>query len=228
MVTRMTPAVEPSGLDEAAIEEMEQFVHDYLEASVAIGDDGSRMRWYPWHSARYRFSHTLNVAALGRRIAEAVDADPAVVQVAALFHDVAKLEADQATHADEGARVAREYLKTHVDVPSSFVDAICDVVANHGHDGPIDALDPETRTMIEADALDKIGANGALLMLLRVGYEVRTHLDAAEMVDRIVDRGDSVAERVHSEPARRIAERRQTRARWIRDWLADEVVEMSP
>jgi uncharacterized protein len=214
-------------VDADAFGEMETFVHDYLAASVENETDGSRMRWYPWHSAAYRFNHTLNVVDIGSKIAADSGADTDVVRVAALFHDVAKLEADQQTHPEEGARVAREYLETHVDVRESFVDAVCEAVAEHTYDGDLAGTDPELRSLIEADMLDKIGANGALLMCLRMGYEARTHMDAAEMIDRVVERGESVGECVHSDAATSIAEKRVTRARWIRDWLVDEVAEMT-
>ena len=99
-------------LTAADLEDMKSFVYDYLQASVNNEDEGGRMRWYPWHSADYRYNHTLNVMELAAEIAEAEDADVDIVQVAALFHDVAKLDADQEVHAEEGARVAREYLDT--------------------------------------------------------------------------------------------------------------------
>lgn len=89
-------------------EEMKGFVRDYLAASVESEEDGGRMRWYPWHSSDYRFNHILNVVDLATDIAEAEGADVDVVRVAAVFHDVAKLEAEQDVHAEAGARVARE------------------------------------------------------------------------------------------------------------------------
>ena len=56
--------IRESSVDEEAFTEMEDFVYDYLSASVQAEDDGGRMRWYPWHSAEYRFNHILNVVDL--------------------------------------------------------------------------------------------------------------------------------------------------------------------
>jgi uncharacterized protein len=206
--------------------EMEQFVHEYLQASVGNEDEGGRMRWYPWHSAEYRFNHTMNVVDLAADIAEAEGANVAVVEVAALFHDVAKLDADQDAHAEEGARVAREYLTSHGEFPESFVDEVCRSVENHSYQGDITELSLETQSLIEGDVLDKVGANGTALMLLRMGYESRTHMDAAEMVDRVLQRGEDALERVESETARSIAHRRLKRVNWFQEWLQDEVVRM--
>ncbi len=202
---------------------MEEFVHDYLAASVENEDEGGRMRWYPWHSAEYRFNHIRNVVDLATDIAREEGANVDVTRVAALFHDIAKLEVDQDVHAEEGARIAREYLETHCDYPASFVDQVCAAVTDHSYQGDLTDLPLETRCLIEADILDKVGANGAALMLLRMGYESRTHMDAAEMVGRVLERGVDAKQRVVSETARDVAHQRLKRVKWFREWLDAEV-----
>ena len=214
-------------VSEADYEGMERFVREYLSASVANEEDGGRMRWYPWHSADYRFNHIRNVMELGARIAEREGADVDVVKVAALFHDVAKLEVDQDVHAEAGARVAREYLESHAEFPDSFIDRVCQVIENHSYQGPVTDLSLEAQCLIEADVLDKVGANGTALMLLRMGYESRTHMAAAEMVQRVLDRGTDVMERIESATAESIAHERLKRVKWFREWLEQEVAEMS-
>ncbi|PSP45744.1 phosphohydrolase, partial [Halobacteriales archaeon QH_10_70_21] len=101
--------IRESPVSDEAFEEMKRFVHDYLAASVEGEEEGGRMRWYPWHSAAYRYNHILNVTELAAEIAEKEGANVDVTRVAALFHDIAKLEAEQDLHAEAGARVAREY-----------------------------------------------------------------------------------------------------------------------
>jgi uncharacterized protein len=215
--------IRESPVSEAEFAEMEQFVHDYLVASVATEDDGGRMRWYPWHSAEYRFNHIRNVVEIADEIARGEGANVDVTRVAALFHDVAKLEVDQDRHAEAGARIAREYLETHTDYPQSFVDQVCRSVRDHSYQGDLAELRLETQCLIEADLLDKVGANGAVLLLLRMGYESRTHMDAATMVSRVRKRGEDVRERVRSQTAQDIAHRRLTRVKWFREWLEAEV-----
>ncbi|MFC7057374.1 HD domain-containing protein [Halovenus salina] len=218
--------IRESPVSDTEFAEMEQFVRDYLEASVASEDEGGRMRWYPWHSAEYRFNHIRNVVDLSGEIAGAEGANKDITQVAALFHDIAKLEVDQDIHAEEGARIAREYLKTHTDYPQSFVDQVCRSVRDHSYQGDLEDLSLETQCLIEADILDKIGANGAALLLLRMGYESRTHMDSAEMVTRVLERGQEARNRVRSQSAEDIADRRLKRVRWFQEWLEDEVVGM--
>ena len=202
---------------------MKEFVREYLVASVENEDEGGRMRWYPWHSAEYRFNHIRNVVELAAEIAREEGANVDVTKVAALFHDIAKLDADQDVHAEEGARVAREYLESHTDLPDSFVDEVCNCVAEHSYQGDVGDLALETQCLIEADILDKVGANGTALMLLRMGYESRTHMDAAEMVERVLERGNDAQDRIESDTAESIAHRRLKRVQWFQDWLREEV-----
>jgi len=218
--------IRESPVDEADFEEMKTFVHDYLAASVENEDEGGRMRWYPWHSAEYRYNHILNVVELAEEIAEREGANVDVTRVAALFHDIAKLEAEQDRHAEVGAKIAREYLRSHGDYPESFVDEVCNAVENHSYQGDLTDLPLEEQSLIEADVLDKVGANGTALMLLRMGYEARTHMDAAEMAGRVVERGEDAQERIESETAESVLHRRLKRARWFKEWLEMEVADV--
>ncbi len=218
--------IKETPVSDEEFEEMCEFVYEYLAASVANEREGGRMRWYPWHSADYRYAHTMNVVDLAEELARAEGADPDVTRVAALFHDVAKLDADQDVHAEEGARVAREYLASRGEYPQSFVDEVCRAIVNHSYQGPLTDLSLEARSLIEADLLDKVGANGVTLMLLRMGYEARSHLDAATMVERVLTRGEDAVSRIESDTAEGMAHERLKRVRWFREWLELEVPEM--
>ncbi|MFB6189484.1 MAG: HD domain-containing protein [Halapricum sp.] len=218
--------IKESPVSEAEFEEMKEFVRDYLTASVEAEDEGGRMRWYPWHSAEYRFNHILNVVDLATEIARKEGANVDVTRVAALFHDIAKLEAEQDRHAEVGAKVAREYLTTHGEYPPSFVEQVADAIRDHSYQGELTDLPLETQCLIEADILDKVGANGATLLLLRMGYESRTHMDAAEMVGRVVERGEDATDRIRSDAAESVAHRRLKRVRWFKEWLEAEVADM--
>jgi len=208
--------------------EMKQFVHDYLAASVRNETEGGRMRWYPWHSAEYRFNHILNVTELATEIATREGANVDLTRVAALFHDIAKLEVDQDVHAEAGARIAGEYLRSRTDYPESFIEGVCESIRTHSFEGDLADVPLETRCLMEADLLDKVGANGTTLMLLRMGYEARTHMDANEMVGRVLERGEDAISRVHSDTAESLAHQRIKRVRWFKEWLESEITDMEP
>jgi uncharacterized protein len=213
-------------VSEEEFERMQQFVHDYLAASVENEQEGGRMRWYPWHSAEYRFNHIRNVTELAAEIARHEGANVDVTRVAALFHDIAKLEADQDVHAEAGAEVARQYLETQCDYPESFIEQVCAAVRDHSYQGDLEDVPLEARCLMEADLLDKVGANGTTLMLLRMGYEARTHMDANEMVTRVLERGEDAVSRVVSDTAESMAHQRIKRVRWFKEWLEEEVADM--
>jgi len=208
---------------DAEFEAMKGFVFEYLAASVEKEEEGGRMRWYPWHSAEYRHNHILNVVDLAVEIAEKEGADTDVTRVAALFHDVAKLETDQELHAEAGARVAREYLESRGEYPESFVQQVCRAIEHHSHQGDLTDLALETQCLIEADLLDKVGANGTALMLLRMGYEARTHMECDEMIERVLERGYDAASRVESETAESIAHQRLKRVKVVQRVARDEI-----
>ncbi|QGN06814.1 HD domain-containing protein [Halorhabdus sp. CBA1104] len=220
--------IQESPVSDAEFAEMKRFVHDYLSASVENEEAGGRMRWYPWHSAEYRYNHILNVVELASEIAHKEGADVEVTRVAAVFHDVAKLEAEQDEHAEAGARIAKEYLTTHGDFPQSFVDAVIGSIRDHSYQGDVTDLPLETQCLIEADVLDKVGANGTALLLLRMGYESRDHTDAGEMVERVIERGEDARERIASETAESHLHRRLKRVRWFKEWLQEEIAAIDP
>ena len=215
--------IKETRVTDAEFEDMKGFVFEYLAASVEKEDEGGRMRWYPWHSAEYRHNHILNVVDLATEIAQEEGADVDVTRVAALFHDVAKLETDQELHAEAGARIAREYLESHGEYPESFIQQVCRAIEHHSYQDDLTDLTLETQCLIEADLLDKVGANGTALMLLRMGYEARTHMDSDEMVNRVLERGYDAASRVQSDTAESIAHQRLKRVKWFSEWLEDEI-----
>jgi len=51
-------------------------------------------------------------------------------------------------------------------------------------------------------------------------------MDAAEMVRRVVERGRDARDRIKSETAEAVLQRRLKRARWFQEWLEGEVAEM--
>ena len=198
---------------------MADYVSGHLEDTVRR--NGDRMRWYPWHSHEYRFDHTIGVVDLAERIAREEGADVDVVRVAALFHDVAKFEVKQEKHAEEGAWTVRKYLSRE-GYPEAFVERVARSVRQHTDDLHED-MPLESIVLIEADSIDKIGVGGATLLALRVGYESRPHTDVPEMIERVVDRGERVSERLLTETGRRIARERTERVKTYLAWFEDEI-----
>ncbi|MDY6780041.1 MAG: HD domain-containing protein [Halobacteria archaeon] len=200
-------------------EEMCSFVRSHLEETMK--DNGDRMRWYPWHSAEYRYDHTKSVVNLAEKIAREEEADVDVVRVGALFHDVAKFEVKHEKHAEEGAWTAQKYLSNE-GYPDTFIDRVAQVIRDHTEEMN-DDLPLESKILIEADSIDKIGVAGATLMGLRVGYESRSHKDVPGMMERVINRGESMTDWIETETGERIVRERIERVKTYKNWFEDEL-----
>jgi len=198
---------------------MAEYVREHLHETVAR--DGDRMRWYPWHSAEYRYRHLIGVVDLAERIARQEGADVDVVRVAGIFHDAAKFEVKQEKHADEGAWIAQKYLSRE-GYPETFIDRVAEVIRDHTTELH-DDMPLESVVLIEADSIDKIGVAGATLMVMRVGYESRSYEEVPEIIERVVKRGESTVERLETQEGKRIARERKERAKQMKGWFEDEI-----
>jgi len=199
--------------------EMAEYVREHLRDTVRR--NGDRMRWYPWHSANYRYRHMIGVVDLAERIARHEDADVNVVRVAAIFHDAAKFEVKQEKHADEGAWIAQKYL-SRKGYSEPFIDLVARVIRDHTSELS-DEMPMESKVLMEADSIDKIGIAGATLMVMRLGYESRSYEEVPDIIDRVVKRGKSTVERIETETGKRIARERLERAKLMKSWFEDEI-----
>ncbi len=103
-------------------------------------------------------AHVLRVRTLALRLAAAEDADPVVVELIALLHDVGS-PSGRAEHGARGAALARTWLEeAHAgpDLAKRVVDAIAALSWSTGRTP--DSL--EGRLVQDADRLDAIGAVG--------------------------------------------------------------------
>jgi len=198
---------------------MAEYVRDHLHDTVAR--DGDRMRWYPWHSAEYRYRHLIGVVDLAERIAREEGADVDVVRVAGVFHDAAKFEVKQEKHAEEGAWVAQKYLSRE-GYPEPFIERVAKAIRDHTTELH-DDMPLESVVLIEADSIDKIGVAGASLMVMRVGYESRSYKEVPEIIERVVSRGQDTVKRLETETGKRIARERTERVKQMKSWFEDEI-----
>ena len=214
-----TDAVGELGVTYEEFTEMAEYVREHLHDTVR--ENGDRMRWYPWHSAEYRYRHLIGVVDLAERIAREEGADVSVVRVAGVFHDAAKFQVKQEKHAEEGAWIAQKYLSRN-GFPDSFIDRVARVIRDHTKELN-DDMPVESKVLIEADSIDKIGIAGATLMVMRVGYESRSHKEVPEIIDRVVKRGERIADRIETGTGKRIARERVERAKQFKAWFEDEI-----
>jgi uncharacterized protein len=130
-------------------------VFDRVAAEIAAHIDGD--------ASGHDMHHLWRVCRVGTRIAETEGADPRIVGVAALVHDLHRVRGDGFTHPEETIPEVRDVYAA-ADVPEELVDPACHCVAVHEEydfeDDPLAAKTLEAEVLQDADNLDAIGAIG--------------------------------------------------------------------
>jgi uncharacterized protein len=114
---------------------------------------------YDEHDAAHDFDHVLRVWALAQRLGAAEGADMAILQAAALLHDVGRPEQSRTgrCHAEVGSERARVILAGH---PAAQVEAVAQAIAEHRFRSDRRPTSVEARVLYDADKLDALGAVG--------------------------------------------------------------------
>ncbi|MBN1532707.1 MAG: HD domain-containing protein [Spirochaetes bacterium] len=135
-----------------------------LERAIADGAaEFARTRMRHTHSS-HGWDHVVRVVKTAERIAASeVAADPFIVAVAAVMHDIARGEEDRSNgtvcHAEAGSEMARRFLLQRGLDPAR-ADHIADCILTHrfrNHHAPATI---EAKILFDADKLDSIGAIG--------------------------------------------------------------------
>jgi uncharacterized protein len=187
--------------------------------------------------ASHDFSHVLRVVANAERLALAEHADVEVCRTAALLHELVNLPKNHPeSHrsgdlcAVEAARVLRER-----SLPESFVSAVVACIRDHAFSKGIVPESLEARVLQDADRLDAIGAIG-VARCMATSAEMRRPFyswddplaarreldDKSFALDHFEKKLFRVPERLHTEAARRLAEKRVVFMKLFVENLADE------
>ena len=103
-------------------------------------------------------AHVLRVRHLALRIAAAEGADPEVVELVALLHDV-ESRAGRADHGGRGADTAAAWLAESGAAPALIAE-VCGAIADLSWSGGRSPATPAGRLVQDADRLDAMGAVG--------------------------------------------------------------------
>lgn len=183
-----------------------------------------------WSSAQdpvHGLDHVERVVRLADRLAREVGADREIVSAAALLHDAAGAHPESGEarqdHEHDSADVARRVLQQE-GWPEERIRAVEHCIRAHRFRGQERPATLEAQVLFDADKLDVMGAFGAART---IGYALQagTPIYAAAS-QTFLDRGQTeegephsayheylfklrrVKERLYTEPARRIGERR--------------------
>jgi len=197
--------------------------------------------WYPANDPVHGFDHVLRVLHAAEKIGKELGADQEVLRAAALLHDASGAAPGasntRASHERDSARFAEDILRRE-GWPESRIAEVTHCIRAHRYRGREAPTSLEAQILFDADKLDVLGAFG---VARTIGYA----LQAGEPIyarpsesfeaggDKVPGEPHSayheyrfklrrVPERLHTEPARRIAARRSRLLHDFFEQLAQE------
>ncbi|MFQ5811311.1 MAG: HD domain-containing protein, partial [Armatimonadota bacterium] len=179
-----------------------------LEALVQERLEDWPPTWERYHWPGYTYDHTLRVRNLAVVMAREEGAHVAVVELAAILHDIAKDAGDD--HGAAGAREAEGILRAH-DVGDELIGAVCSAIETHtGKNTPEHPI--ENLLLGDADLID---ANFGLVatwrfITIRAGHETPLP-ETIESMAEWLPRKDALMEKLLTETGMRIARERSAR-----------------
>jgi uncharacterized protein len=196
--------------------------------------------WYPDQDPVHGFDHVERVLALAQNLGAELGADLEILQAAALLHDAAgaaPLSEGRAAHEHASAEFARAVLEQE-GWPSQRIEPVLHCIRAHRYRGAEQPISLEAQVLFDADKLDVIGAFG---VARTIGYAVQAGAPIfAEPSLQFLDTGElepgephsafheylfklrRVRDRLHTEPARRLAAEREQLLRAFFEQLAAE------
>lgn len=141
--------------------------------------------FFPEGRGSHGWDHTLRVLRLAERIGSVEGADPDVLLVATLLHDIGRHAEDESRgcvcHALHGARLAGPVLReTCMGLSSDQRENVLHCIRSHRFRGRETPESLEARVIFDADKLDAIGAIGIARAYLFAG-EIGARLHCPEV-----------------------------------------------
>ena len=117
--------------------------------------------------------HILQVVENGKQLAPRFDADPEIVEFAALLHDYASIK-DEALYADHHIHspIEAKKLLKRFGYPEEKMDAVKDAIATHRGSVPVEHRSEEGACLANADAMSHIEGVPSLLYLAYIHHEM--------------------------------------------------------
>jgi uncharacterized protein len=183
--------------------------------------------WYDEKDPVHGFDHVLRVRRLAERLGQEMGADVEILRAAALLHDASGAHPGggegRHQHQESSADFAQAVLQGE-DWPADRIQAVVDCIRAHRFRSQNQPRSLEAQILFDADKLDVMGAFGAART---IGYALQAGEPVyAEPSHRFLESGQAepgeahsayheylyklcrVRERLLTEPARRLGERR--------------------
>jgi uncharacterized protein len=197
--------------------------------------------WYVQDDPVHGFDHVARVLGLALHLGRQLEADIEILQTAALLHDAEGAHPGQGesrlSHEQASAAFAQEVLKAREWEPER-IQKVQHCIRAHRFRGTEEPQSLEAKILFDADKLDVMGAFGAART---IGYAIQAGQPIyAPASEHFRETGETlpgephsayheylfklriVKDRLHTEPARRMAEGRQVILETLFEGLASE------
>jgi uncharacterized protein len=121
-----------------------------------------QQRYVGFDDPAHGWEHIKRVYRLALSIAEHENADPFIVGIAALMHDIGHLSTDKTLHHANLAKSMASELLLAYNVPVDRQEAILHAIAAHSFSLDVEPHTLEAKVVRDADRLDSLGAIGIL------------------------------------------------------------------
>ncbi len=183
-------------------------------------------QWYPAEDPVHGFDHVLRVMRSAEEIGAELGADLEILRAAALLHDAAGADPreDRAQHENASAEFAQKVLREE-GWSEERIQAATDCIVSHRYRGRQRPESLEAQILFDADKLDVVGAFG---VARTIGYAIQAGEPIfAEPSEKFLASGETepgephsayheylfklrnVKDRLHTDPARRLAGERE-------------------
>lgn len=200
--------------------------------------------WYAQDDPVHGFDHVLRVLRMAEELGRELDADLEILRAAALLHDVSGAHPEsrdaRGRHELDSAAFAREQLQRE-GWPPERIEAVQHCIRSHRFRGEEAPRSLEAKILFDADKLDVMGAFGAARTIgyaIQAGQPVHTQPSQCFLKSGQTEPDEPhsayheylfklrrVRDRLHTQPARRAAERRHAVLTSFFEQLAAEASE---
>jgi uncharacterized protein len=217
-------------------------------AHFGVGSSVSMIPWHPLFAkmqttlagadSAHDFLHVQRVVHSARALAHAEGANVEIAAAAALLHEIVNLpknHPDSSRSGDLAAQAASELL-TSMGCAAAIAHAIAEAIADHAFSKGVTPRSLEGRILQDADRLDAIGAIGIARCMATCASMGRPFYDPEDPfaarrpaddklwgIDHFPKKLLRIAANLHTESARRLAERRAGFMERFLDELAQDI-----
>ena len=171
-------------------------------------------------SPSHDFEHVKRVVELCELIRRKEGGDPEILRAASWLHDIGRRAEERSgeDHAEVSAEIAEDLLP-RVGFPSDKLEEVTHTIRAHRFSSGPEPRTLEAKILQDADNLDALGAVGIARCFCVVG-ERKTSLESG--VEHFHEKLLRLPRLMHTETARRLAEKRRRRMVLFLEWLEEE------